>query len=154
MQLKQDDIYPHHICKKCCQKLIDAYLFREECYESHRKLEALFGNSAEKYGFTVTANNDSFEDKPAKVECHVIQTRNDSIKEEVGGENDDFEDFSSNVGEHCDDFKPAEMIPLLRCGECDQDFTCPYALKKHEAIHSKTGKLFCDICNQKFTRLS
>ncbi|KAJ8974087.1 hypothetical protein NQ317_011606 [Molorchus minor] len=119
IQVTPNDIYPQYICDICLEKLTSAYLFREQCYQSHERFGQLYQNGNVIYSCLKEGNNFGTNisaqqingDKPLNNIVNVSNNINILYKEETVEKNeiekiesfsDDFQTCDSNYNDITD----------------------------------------------------
>lgn len=129
--MSETDLFSKNICGICLEKLTQCYLFREQCNETHQKLQKLYETSC--YNLSVMKIDPSIEEN--------VKTPN-SENEKDAIENRDNE----NV-----DCKNSNELKF-NCDQCGKEFPNKYYAQRHMKTHSDDPNLTCKVCLKKFTR--
>ncbi|CAH2000836.1 unnamed protein product [Acanthoscelides obtectus] len=164
IQVTRNDIFPQQICQICLKRLLDAFLFREDCHKIHRKFEELFQSQTTLLCDNVldTINNDT-GNVLAKNDCisnnvsiqsatnsksiHVVDEINVKVKPER------FEDICVESDRNItEETELADLDFKYACSKCDKTFWTEHTWKMHDNVHAKRKLTKCGVCGKAFTR--
>lgn len=161
----KDDEYSHSICKYCKEKLVNFYLFREECFQTNFKFRELYQashNNKHNECIHDIAKAEHFNDS----ENLNRSTINDDLFIDVKKSfpNEECCDlFSETMPVSLEDTQLAEVISVKEkscdektgtfvCSICNKMFGSKYSLNEHNKIHLGADKFKCKLCGKQFTR--
>ncbi|CAH1976980.1 unnamed protein product [Acanthoscelides obtectus] len=168
----RNDIYPQQICQICLKRLLDTFLFREDCHKIHRKFEELFQSQTTLFcddvldiinndTGNVLAKNDCISNNVSiqSVTNHICVESDRNITEETELADLDFKYACSKYDktfwtEHT--WKMHDNVhakrKLTKCGVCGKAFTRPADVKRHMSVHTGLKPYTCAICQASFTQ--
>ncbi|KAJ8956307.1 hypothetical protein NQ318_015043 [Aromia moschata] len=174
IQVEPDDGLPNHICKKCLNKLLGFYKFKNVVVQNDLKLRETL-KSQKKESLESKREDIPFEFLKCgiqidKTPLETTPETNDplrrdktSIKDEIKRENNETFDDSIDDGlvdayDECKDPKQPEINQsetkiakyTHQCDICGKVLSCKSNLNQHIRTHTGDRRYACDICGKKF----
>ncbi|CAH1976984.1 unnamed protein product [Acanthoscelides obtectus] len=164
IQVTRNDIYPQQICQICLKRLLDTFLFREDCHKIHRKFEELFQSQTTLFCDDVLdiinndtgnvlakndciSNNVSIQSVTNRKSIHVIEEINVKLKPER------FEDICVESDRNItEETELADLDFKYACSKYDKTFWTEHTWKMHDNVHAKRKLTKCGVCGKAFTR--
>ncbi|XP_072397825.1 uncharacterized protein [Diabrotica undecimpunctata] len=145
LQVSKEDQFPQYICKLCLVQLEQAYLFREKCHDSYKKLGETI-NSIKQLDKTETLPENNYEVK--------TDIKNECTKYKYSSPYYERDNVINGCDSDSDDYKTQTDLlenSKYKCVVCTQVFLNKIELENHNKQHLDTKKLSCDVCGKVFT---
>nr|CAI5868401.1 unnamed protein product [Callosobruchus analis] len=169
IQVTRNDIFPQQICQICLRKLLEAFLFREDCHRTHVKFEELFNSQTTIYCDNVLdiASHDTGNVGLAKKDyipkhdltsdaidknIHSIEKCDSKLLPEKSNDNSDYDSCIETDHNVTEETELVESDFKYVCSKCNKTFWTESSRKAHENSHVKRKLRECDVCGKQFTR--
>ncbi|VEN36620.1 unnamed protein product [Callosobruchus maculatus] len=154
IQVTRNDIFPQQICQICLKKLLEAFLFREDCHRTHQKFEDLFNSQTTIYCDNVLdiishdTGNDSLKKNdyipnheliPEAIDRNIQSIEECESKTQPKKHND-ISDYDSCVETEHNVTEETEFVESdfkYVCSKCNKTFWTESSWKAHEDTHIK-----------------
>lgn len=159
----KNDKYAQNICKRCVSKLIDFYIFQEQCLQTHDKFKALINqtihplkqteeivlNGSEHFNNTVTNNLNICSSKEPILNDRTILHETSGEKPHSSFDENQFKE-ETLICEY--DLEHKSDHAKYSCRQCNKVFRSKYGFSEHNKTHLDANNLRCTLCGKQFTR--